>query len=218
MSADGDSLPMWKNYSNDDGYNIKVNKDKFKHSFVNPGTYLSGQVIYIDTEEKNNEKQYTPIKDLVSSIYESGKAYKKENDKLTDEIIKKTVFAHIRLISLFIKHTGFKYKHEYRYAFIPGFWLNNKICESNDRNDDYNYNGIVNYYPDFRTNGKEIIPYIKIPIYGLTDSDDHVIEEIRFSPTTLDKDVAKQGLDDYFKLKGHTKIDVKQSSIPYRNN
>lgn len=219
MTTEKDSLPMWKNYSNDDGYNIKVDKDKFKNSFVNPGTYIMGKVIYIDNEEKNNKKQYKPIKHLISSIYKSGKTYLKVNNKLKDEIIKKTVFTHIRLISLFVKHTGFEYEHEYRYAFIPQFWANNKIYESDDRITDQricNYNGIVNYYPNFRTNGKVVIPYITIPIYGLTDSDNRVIEEIRFSPT-LDENVAKQGLDDYLKLNGIAKIDVKPSSIPFRN-
>lgn len=228
LSADGDSLPMWKNYSNNDGYNIRVDKDKFKNSFVNPGTFIGGKVIYIDSKG-NDENQFKPIKDLLFSIYQSGKAFEKQNNKLTDELIKKALLSHIRLISLFVKHTGFEYEHEYRYAFIPQFWLNNKIYECddrsntsdrNDRNDEqktHNYNGIVNYYSEFRTNGKGLIPYIKIPIYGLTDPKDHVIEEIRFSPT-LDNQVTKQGINDYFELKcDGAKINVEQSSIPFRN-
>ncbi|GKX28516.1 hypothetical protein SH1V18_09960 [Vallitalea longa] len=220
MSTDKDSLPMWKNYSNDDGYNIKVDKNKFKNSFVNPNTYILGKVIYIDNEENNkNNKQYKLIKHLITSIYKSGKTYQKENDNLTNPLIKKAVFSHIRLISLFVKHSGYEYEHEYRYVFIPQFWLNNKLCENNDRNNvqrTYNYNALVNYYCNFKTNGKGLIPYITVPIFNLANSDEPVIEEIRFSPT-LDKDVAIPGLENYFKLKGLTNINVEPSSIPFRN-
>lgn len=228
MSAEKDSLPMWRNYSEGDGYNIQFNKRSLKSKFMEPQSYIPhtyGKVKYIDKKDKKGF-----IYDLIKSIYESAEKCNVKKDENYENIVIETILANIRMIALFVKHTGFEYENEYRFVFIPDFWKCNNVSSysiqqdtklNRDGNADENQNKNRSYTNenieyDFRPSKGILIPFIKISIDK--NNNEPLIEKIFTSPTS-DEILTKQGIEDFYKLKyGDTKkIDVQKSDIPLRD-
>ncbi|GAA0735827.1 DUF2971 domain-containing protein [Clostridium oceanicum] len=207
MTTNKDNLPMWQNYSNSEGYNIKFNKNRLRKRFSSLNrkkytSFLKSKVRYIDREDEewiNNEHNKKIIYNLIQQIYDSGK-----NENVDEKLIKTVIVSHLRIMALFIKHPGFQYEDEYRFVFIPNFW-------------GVNYNNM-----DFRTKKNVLIPFIKIPINESDlNNNKTLVEKITMGPL-CDKELCERGIRDFLNLKHIKKhngddINIDKSDIPLRS-
>ncbi|EPY6431386.1 DUF2971 domain-containing protein [Clostridium sporogenes] len=189
-----DSLPMWLNYSNCDGYNIKINHAKYEKYLKSNGILnLHGEVVYVSCNDKKSSDKREKIINFIKGVYLSGK----ENN-ITPIDIEFSIISNLTILALFIKHPGFEYEKEYRFAFFSNYW-------NGEMGQVYN---VLSQIKKFRTKNNKLIPYIEIPI------NKESIEQITMSPTC--NELNEIGLKEFLESIEFNVYDIEKSHIPYR--
>jgi hypothetical protein len=199
-----DSLPLWNNFSKNDGYCLGFHFDKFINNFRKdnikkilkplPDTEINieilalfNNVIYEEDLKKSRLGEY--VKLLFKIKHES-------EEKMPQELIDiiSLIALQILFIGYFSKEDCFSDEHEFRVIiFIK----------------DYPQN-IIKY----RISNGIIIPYIDI---NINDTELNVlpIKEIIIGPK-VNIDIASEGIDYFIKDNGYSDIIIINSKIPLR--
>jgi len=201
LSINPDSLTLWSNYSNNDGYCIgfnssnviksiiKFNKEQNKklekdiNVILNIDKIEYGKVIY----DKNEQ---------IKIINDELKDFKKE-DKLTNDekflVLAVTFIERMRLYSFFFKNNLFKQEEEFRIVF--------SISKKN--------NEFINY----RDRGSLVIPFIILKLDNIIKT--NYIELIKIGPKNKEE-ICKLGLKKYLEKKKMNNVVIENSEIPLR--
>lgn len=199
LSTDKDSLALWGNYSNNEGYNLEINIEKLMKDITSPSmdyneySYAKcASILYIDVPQNqddidNNDKLYLNIKEY----YDNCKKYNIDKDKIICGLL-----ANIIFIGLFTKDKAFSPEQEYRIIF-------SRI------EDEYNSK---EYNTNFRIKDGAFIPYIKVPFSY------NCINGICIGPNNK-SDIAKNGLIELLQYNNFTiepeKISKSKISLRY---
>lgn len=207
-SGDGDSLSMWKYYAKNgtyNGYNVSLFIPALVDEWIDEETGVAvriGKVIY-----KSSEKQ-EKVKKIVDKLYETWCLY-----ELSEELnvkICKEYKAWIAYASLFFKRSCFEAENEMRFvAVAPKEELNELFYEKLDETK-------VKMY-DFRNVNGVITPYIKMPLFGWSDSPSWVIDRIGVGPC-LDFEQKRQGILQFVDSLEYEfeDLEIEKSQIPVR--
>lgn len=214
FSLNKDSIALWGNYTNFEGYNIEIDlnniigsKGVLRKYLIKNDKRISksdnamlygeafGKVIYEASIQRKILKNLIIILNKaldVTTILDDN-----EREKLKEEVLTEIIY----YINLF-KHPGFKQEEEYRLVYT----LND---ESYQR------------YIKFTNRNGVIIPYIEIVFVDVNDSPKVPITAITIGPKT-NMELAKKGLERLLESQHYNsklkKLDIKilKSEIPYR--
>lgn len=198
FSTNGDSLPLWSNYSQGVGYNIEFCQkidDIFKMD-EKPLLPISHKVIY------DAEKQYQKVVYFLKNAYEcySKAICELKENFFEDEIEKTIIFDSVLILkryAIFFKRDLFQAEEEYRICFLS----------TNLNVKDYRKKICREIF--FRMKDGNLIPYIKIKL------SDYFLKSICIGPTN-NSDITKIGWELFFQEKHFDGVDVKKSQIPLR--
>lgn len=151
MSLNNDSLPLWSNYSNNEGYCIGFNSNFIekldKHDLLN----IHGEVIY------DANKQLEILSDEISIAYEIWKKHG-DNEYGSDlNLIWNHIIRTLYIYSLFFKDPCFSSEEEYRVAFLLN--VKKEFAGKFISSDRCTYDHVK-----FRPKSGAIIPYIEVPV------------------------------------------------------
>ncbi|WP_251859959.1 DUF2971 domain-containing protein [Clostridium sp. Marseille-Q2269] len=210
LTENTDSLALWSNYSNYDGYNLGFNYDYFqnifkekkyrfidkneKSIFLNEGedfVWYFGEVIY------NKKHQQNIIKERVEFLY---KLYESFYDHKADKDFKSLIIYminNIAYIATFFKDESFKEEKEHRLVFRI---INKDIKKQ-----------IVKH----RISNRVFIPYIELRLNSNAEGGNLPIEKVTIGPKN-NLDIAEMGLRSFLESEGYFKIIINKSKIPLR--
>ncbi|UYZ39006.1 DUF2971 domain-containing protein (plasmid) [Clostridium beijerinckii] len=219
FSTNPDSLTLWSEFSNFNGYNIEFDITDFREKLLNSSKIvdslydlLEGNVVYkyteqkecikkifqevLDTANKIQEKSnYSTIDwyDLCNSRVEPADKYNAINGFF------ETLSMALIFYSPFFKDENFKSEEEYRFVLR---YIKNKKNE---------FSSEIN----FRDRNEIIIPYIKLP---LSKNNDKLKIKSILVGAKNNCDLAITGTKYFLKENGYScdKIDVKKSDITLR--
>lgn len=212
LTKNRDSLALWSNYSNYDGYNIGTNYEVFKDMFLSNRYVLKdknskdktifkeedfscdfGPVIY---DEKIQREILT---ERIMFLYSLYKKYYDFTECKEFKILVSYVIYNIAYISAFFKDPGFEQEQEYRVVFriinenIKGEIVNHRICN------------------------RVFIPYIEI---SFEDIGNYLEENKGCLRVTIgpknNLDIAEIGLISFLNSEGYKNFDICKSKIPLR--
>lgn len=210
LTENKDSLALWSNYSNYDGYNLAFNCDYFQNIFteenyrfidknknsifLNEGedfVWYFGEVIY------NKEHQENIIKERVEFLYNLYKNFYefKEDDDFKSLIV--YVLYNIAYIATFFKDESFKEEQEHRLVF--------RVINKNIKKQ------IVKH----RISNRVFIPYIELGLNQNTKEGNLPMEKITIDYKN-NLDIAEMGLRSFLESEGYYKTTIKKSKIPLR--
>lgn len=206
VSFDGDSVPIWRQYSDRNGYNIELEWWIFQQKFQGddaPFEFEFGQVEYSES------KQRKILENDLIKVYELWREYIDQGlgRQLADEHVQSYLNWRITYYSVFMKHPSFKHEREFRCVFSP---KNVNPFDSSE----------TEYKIYYRSHKGMIIPYIKVFIDKSPWSEKGMparrvklpIQSIRIAPV-LQFDDLKKGIEHLFMSSGH-KGPVLKSKIP----
>ncbi|NFN88620.1 DUF2971 domain-containing protein [Clostridium sporogenes] len=210
LTENKDSLALWSNYSNYDGYNLAFNCDYFQNIFtekkyrfinkeensilLNEGEdflWYFGEVIY------NKEHQQNIIKERIEFLYNFYKRFYEFKDEEDFKCLIVYVLYNIAYISTFFKDESFKEEQEHRLVF--------RIINKNIKKQ------IVKH----RISNRVFIPYIELDLNENRREGNLPIEKITIGPKN-DLDIAEMGLRSFLESEGYYNIVIKKSKIPLR--
>lgn len=192
LSKNNDSLTLWGNYSNNEGYNIGFEKNSLIDTFINSDSSenwipLHGEVLYksinYDKDIKSNE-----IIIEIQEYYNKCIKYNVSKEKIICGLIGNMIY-----IGLFIKQKEFMNEEEYRVVFLR---------------ENYFEKG---FRTEFRIKDSSVIPFIKVPF------NERDIKSIKIGPNNR-SDITEKGLKALLKEKGFNleEIEINKSNIPLR--
>lgn len=203
MSMNADSLPLWSNYSNNDGYCIGL--DRIFISVLNRLTDSAFQNIHGFVVYDPNEQEKI-LSEEISNAFDIWKEHgdgKHGNDLnyLWNHIIR-TFYIY----SLFFKDPSFSSEEEYRVVVLMnkkrqygGHFINSKEVSSE--------------HIHFRSKNGAIVPFIKIPI--AKDDENIPVKSVSIGPRN-NLDISAAGLRYYLDHNGYENCEIKKSIIPLR--
>lgn len=210
LTENKDSLALWSNYSNYDGYNLAFNCDYFqniftekKYRFINRDEesillneredflWYFGEVIY------NQEYQENIIKERIEFLYNLYKRFYKFKDEEDFKCLIVYVLYNIAYISTFFKDESFKEEQEHRLVF--------RIINKNIKKQ------IIKH----RISNRVFIPYIELDLSENRREGNLPIEKITIGPKN-NLDIAEIGLKSFLESEGYYNINIKKSKIPLR--
>ena len=189
LSYNPDSLTLWANYSNFDGYCIELNKEELVADFDISDqqklflSFISGKVIY------SRQKQLKIIKRLLIKCLLIV-AKEKDNKSNVERIIRR-VLLEIYCYSIFFKDPKFKQEEEYRFAFLI------------DRQKYYQNVDFVHTNQSFK-------PFLKAKF-----TQKSIVKGITIGPKN-NQDIAKNGLNIFLLKNNYDGISIKKSLISLR--
>lgn len=216
FSLNNDSIGLWGNYTNFEGYNIEVDlknivgsKENFKKYIIANSKSITpkgnnafyheafGKVIYDTVEQKEILKSLILI--LNQSLDKSFNLTEEERKVIKEEVLSKILY----YINIF-KHPGFKQEEEYRLVFTLNKDSYDRVIKFTNRN------GVI-------------IPYIEIKFINKDGKWEIPITSITIGPKT-NIELAQKGLERLLELhqlyldsKGEKEdITIVKSQIPYR--
>lgn len=202
LSTNKDSITLWGNYSNNEGYNIGFKKDKLinyfrKSSSKNFSNVIAGKVIYKDNVSSSKDIGEDEMYKVVLMYYNDCK-----NREIDDEKIICGIIGNLIFIGLFIKLKAFEHEDEYRIVY-----LREDISDENIRQ----LLGL-NFKTNFKIKAGSFIPYMKLPTQC-----DESIAEINIGPNNK-SDIAEEGLKQILQSNGYNaeKIKIDHSGITLR--
>lgn len=191
LSDNPDSLALWSNYSNNDGYNIgfhvKNFTDNLKRQMLEGyPTPVLGKVIY------NKNTQNEIIKEEINRLH---RFWKQGISKQEEESVKSIFSLRMTVYSLFFKDPSFQQEEEYRLVLI------------------YHKSNLENIV-HFRDSNGSIIPYVSVS--PVDDASMRLpIKSISIGPKN-NVDCAEKGLKRFLESRKYSESTVIKSSIPYR--
>ncbi|MGO5094077.1 DUF2971 domain-containing protein [Clostridium sp. LCP25S3_F10] len=210
LTENKDSLALWSNYSNYDGYNLAFNCDYFqniftekKYRFINKDEnsillnegedflWYFGEVIY------NKEYQQNIIKERIEFLYNLYKRFYEFKDEEDFKCLIVYVLYNIAYISTFFKDESFKEEQEHRLVF--------RIINKNIKKQ------IVKH----RISNRVFIPYIELDLNENRREGNLPIEKITIGPKN-NLDIAEMGLRSFLESEGYYNIVIEKSKIPLR--
>ncbi|MGO5067174.1 DUF2971 domain-containing protein [Clostridium sp. LCP25S3_F8] len=210
LTENKDSLALWSNYSNYDGYNLAFNCDYFQNIFtekkyrfinkeensilLNEGEdflWYFGEVIY------NKEHQQNIIKERIEFLYNLYKRFYEFKDEEDFKCLIVYVLYNIAYISTFFKDESFKEEQEHRLVF--------RIINKNIKKQ------IVKH----RISNRVFIPYIELDLNENRREGNLPIEKITIGPKN-NLDIAEMGLRSFLESEGYYNIVIEKSKIPLR--
>lgn len=190
LSTEKDSLSLWSNYSNNEGYNIGIDINELEKSLKNNdicddirvSPTLNGLVQYRALPTPNTDLTSDILFNELYSFYTNASNLRIDDNKMVIAAIKSLIY-----LGMFVKKNSFSDEREYRIIFRE-----NKVKES------------------FRVKNGAFIPYIQIPFPK------ECINEINIGPNN-NSDISKSGLR---RLLEHNEyksdIPISKSDIPLR--
>jgi len=194
-----DSLVLWSNYSNYDGYSIGFDLGELIGLFLKFmkkdqifDSFYPGRVIYDEKEQRNM------LFNQLRKIYSEFRKFNKINHETLMEARAVCQIA-VETHSMFFKKSCFKPEEEYRIAFL----INDKSKVSRN----------VKY----RIGKGSLIPYLEIPLYSDVEELDNPIHSIMIGPKN-NIDISLIGLRHFLVNKGFNYMSdhIKKSEIPLR--
>ncbi len=196
LSKNKDSLTLWGNYCNNEGYNLGFNKDDLIYNFTRSTQKqydfpVNGQVIYKNVPKQNisEDSLYNEIK----QYYDKSKKYKVDNNKMISALIENIVY-----IGLFIKQECFAHEEEYRVVFIR-----------NEETEKDQFSLGCEFQTNFKIKENAFIPYIKVPF------NNNDIKSVMIGPNN-NSDIAFDGLNRLLEYNKYKIDKVEKSDIPLR--
>jgi hypothetical protein len=206
-SLDGDSLPLWMQYSGVSGYNIALDWWCFQQLFESEG--LPFHFTYGRVEYQESKQMEVLTKDLLK-IHELWRDFIDDGlgTLLADEHIQSYLKWRIEYYSVFMKHPTFQQEREFRCVFSP---LDTDDIPSGEE---------PKIIIDHRSRNGLILPYMKVSIDRSPWPEKKLperriklpIQSITMGPA-LRLDSAKRGMEHLFYSCGH-KGPVLESGIP----
>ncbi|BBH20448.1 hypothetical protein Back11_17930 [Paenibacillus baekrokdamisoli] len=203
MSMNADSLPLWSNCSNQDGYCIG-----FDRSFISVLDRLTdsafqnihGFVIYDPIEQEKILSEEISIAFDIWKEHGDGKPGNELN-YLWNHIIR-TFYIY----SLFFKDPSFRSEEEYRVVVL----MNKKRQYGGHF---INSNEVSSDHIHFRSKNGAIVPYIKLPI---THDDEKIpLKSISIGPRN-NLNISAEGLRYYLNYNKYENCEINKSIIPLR--
>lgn len=192
LSKNNDSLTLWGNYANNEGYNIGFDKNSLIETFINSDSTqysipLHGEVLYKSIEYDKDVNSDEIIIE-VQEYYNNCIKYDVSKEKIICGLIGNMIY-----IGLFIKQKEFINEEEYRVVFLR---------------ENYFEEG---FRTEFRIKDSSFIPFIKVPF------NERDIKSIRVGPNNK-SDIAENGLMALLEEKGFNleEIEINKSNIPLR--
>lgn len=192
LSKNSDSLTLWGNYANNEGYNIGFDKNSLIETFINSDCTqysmpLHGEVLYKSIEydkDVNSDEIIIEIEEYYNKCIE----YDVSKEKIICGLIGNMIY-----IGLFIKQKEFMNEEEYRVVFLR---------------ENYFQEG---FKTEFRIKDSSFIPFIKVPF------NERDIKSIRVGPNNKN-DITKNGLKCLLEEMGFDlkEIEINKSNIPLR--
>lgn len=184
----GDYLPMWNMYGKESGVSIEINLLSNFNFTYGPNCFFY-DMIY---DESILEKF---VRFVIRTYYEE---YLKENNKVDFNIIKTAVIREILFSILFyennFKNKNFSYENETRLLY-------------------YHHSETKIKY---RVKNGIIVSYVEQPIPTLNKDKKLPITSITIGPGE-NQHLVKTSVEDFMNAKGYNNIEIKISTIPYRN-
>ncbi|WP_297422765.1 DUF2971 domain-containing protein [Clostridium sp.] len=196
LSKNKDSLTLWGNYSNNEGYNLGFKKDDLIYNFArstqNQYNFpINGQVLYKSLPDKNEVKNSQNSE--IIKYYYNCKKYNVDKTKMISALIEIIVY-----IGLFIKQECFAQEEEYRIVFVR-----------NEEGEKDEFSLGWDFKTNFKVKENAFIPYIKVPF---NNSD---IKSIMIGPNN-NSDIALDGLNRLLEYNKYNIDKVEKSEIPLR--
>lgn len=192
LSKNSDSLTLWGNYSNNEGYNIGFDKNSLIDTFINSNSTQYSQPLHGDVLYKGKEHaEDICLEEIIMEIEEYYKKcieYGISREKIVCGLIGNMIY-----IGLFIKQKEFMNEEEYRVVFLR---------------ENYFEEG---FRTEFRIKDSSFIPFIRVPF---NESD---IKSITVGPNNK-SDITENGLKALLEEKGFNleEIEINKSNIPLR--
>lgn len=208
LSLDKDSLQLWSNYSNSEGYNIGFDITELHNILFNEQLFFEhSEVIY------NKDIQCEILSNIIDNVSNCIKkiGYTEFNQELYSKM--SAVGTVLNGASVFFKHPYFKGEKEYRLIIFktkgePKHYIPKDLPPI--------YNAKGNQIEVFyRPRRNAIIPYIKIPI--ATSKGSHCIKEIRIGPkNNINIDLIEKGLTCFLEDKKYQGIKITKPDVSLR--
>lgn len=194
-----DSLILWSNYSNYDGYNIGFDLSELIALFLNLmkkeqifDSFYPGKVIYDENEQRRL------LLEQLRKIYSE---FRKLNNITHESILDARAICQVAVetYSMFFKKSCFKQEEEYRIAFL----IHDKSKVSRN----------VKY----RIGKGSLIPYLHVPIYSDDEERKNPVHSITIGPKN-NIDISLIGLKHFLANKGFNYMceHINKSKIPLR--
>lgn len=199
LTKNKDSLALWYNYAEGDGYNIGFSSEEmlrrikdFSGQIDNQFNFIHGQVIY--EKEKQEDIIISFFMDTIEQIFQR---YADINLDTLQKELSIHLFSVINTCSIFFKNEIFKSEEEYRIAFSK------RVNSSKETRETEVF---------FRSQNGIVIPFIMVDFYTKLP-----IREITIGPKN-NIDVAKAGMEQFLKSKGYNveKINIRKSIAELR--
>lgn len=211
LTTNRDSLALWSNYSDYDGYNVGFNSEKLRGMFdkryyyfkdkherpiqINDEDFLFdfGEVIY------KKDCQQKILKERILFLYNIYKDYYDFIDSREFKVLVACVMYDISYISIFLKNPSFKEEEECRIVFR---FINNELK-----------NRVVNH----RISNRVFIPYIKLSFKKIDHKNyrNIPIKSITIGPKN-NLDIAEIGLMSFLESEKYRNLNIGKSNIPLR--
>lgn len=202
LSTNKDSITLWGNYSNNDGYNIGFKRDNLINYFIklhngDSSNVIYGKVIYKNKISKDEEICDDEIYGLIRKYYNDC-----TNKKIDDKKIICGIIGNLVFVGQFIKSKAFEHEDEYRIGFLREDIPDENVKQLLS----------LNFKTNFRTKAGSFIPYMKLPIPR-----DESIAEINIGPNNK-SDIAEEGLKQILRNSRYDteKIKINHSGITLR--
>lgn len=198
FSSNGDLLSQWRAYGND-GQGLAIGFDPMNLENVRNGI-ISGKYIHYKEEAQKNIIE--EIIALSTNYFIGIKAQYDWFDHDYTFLVSKTIIEMLEEFISNFKHPSFEEESEFRLEYTL----------------DGNMNKPERNAIQFRSNGRLIIPYVKLN-YGEKEEQKYTkrlpIRKIILGPS-LDFNLNKLSIEQLLKSMGYIDIEIVQSAIPYR--
>lgn len=195
LSENPDSLTLWSNYSQSDGYCIGFEAIELAYAIKNLNMpFWFGQVNY------DKEIQAKIIQDEIEFLYS---LWSKEKDNLSLNKVWKKLIQKLSLYSIFFKNPAFSQEEETRIAFM----VNRPSFKTLRMNTDQ-------IKMNFRVKNAAIVPYIEIDL-KTANNGRLPITSLTIGPKN-NLDIAVSGLNLFLLNHGYSNCIVDKSKIPVR--